>query len=246
MALAKNTSDTELKDLPKWKKIEEGGSKIVLKRYIDNEEVVTKKELSDMWGMDRKTIERYVKKGMQQHESSIRGFQVFAVKRCEEWVEENINKSQSLKANAPKTKEVDISADEDFSEEELDLESVSTEEAERRLKIKENKIKEFKIKELSGEFIKAETTDKITAEMGAAFIGWLVNSRETLSRDLEHKTKGEIFNMLDEHFGTFINDMEKRTGIECDEDSLTLYEALHIVQHKLGSYKQKIYEALGL
>lgn len=246
MVFARDNSPDELKELPKWKKIEESGVELELKRFIQNREVVTKRELMLLWKVDRKTIERYVGKGMPVHECSLKAFQVFDIVMCEEWRNKNINKSQSLKASKTKNIGVNISSDEEYDESDMELDDVSTEEAERRLKIKDNIIKNYKIKELSGEFIKSETTDKITAELGATFIGWLVNSRETLSRDLANKSKGEIFSMLDDHFGKFINDLGKRLNTEYTEDHITTYEFLHIVQFKIEEYKDKIFKLLGI
>lgn len=243
MVIAKSGNADELKELSKWKKIEDKNVKLILKRFIDNIEVVTKRELIVVWKVDRKTIERYVAKGMPLHLCSMRGFQVFDVKACEEWREENVNKSQSLKASTKKDREVDIKGN---GEEDLDLDLVSTEEAERRLKIKENRIKDFKIKELSGDFIKSDITDKITAELGATFIGWLVNSRETLSGDLANKSKGEIFDILDEHFGEFIKDIGKRMNQDFSEEDMSIFEFLHLVQFKLEDYKSKVFKILGI
>jgi len=242
MALAKDGSPEELKDLSKWKKIEDTGIKLALKRFIDNREVVVKRELMSLWKVDRKTIERYVGKGMPVHLASIKTFQVFDLLSCEEWRDENINKSQSLKASKPSDRTVPTDGDES----EVDLKDVSVDEAERRLKIKDNMIKEYKIKELSGEYIKSETTDKITAEMGATFIGWLVNSRETLSGDLVNKSKGEIFSVLDEHFGKFIQDLGKRLNHDYNEEDIEIFEFLHIVNFKLEDYKKKIFDFLGI
>lgn len=246
MALAKGTSPEELKELPKWKKIEDAGVEISLKRFIDHREVVTKRELMSLWKVDRKTVERYVTRGMPVHSASIKAFQVFDLLLCEEWRDENINKSQSLKASKSKSTGAGAESGDDSDEAELDLSEVSTDEAERRLKIKENIIKEYKIKELSGEYIKSETTDKITAELGATFIGWLVNSRETLSGDLANKSKGEIFAVLDDHFGKFIQDLGKRMGEEYSEDDIEIFEFLHIVNFKLEEYKNKIFSFLGI
>jgi len=246
MVFARDDSVDEIKELPKWKKIEEAGIGIILKRFIDNREVVTKRELMSLWGVDRKTPERYAAKGMPIHICSIKGFQVFDLLLCEEWREENVNKSQSLKAGKSKTKQIEVEIGVELDEVDLDIKEVSVEEAERRLKIKENIIKDYKIKELSGEYIKSETTDKITAELGATFIGWLVNSRETLSRDLANRSKGEIFSALDEHFGKFIQDLGKRLGEDYTEEDMTVYEFLHIVQFKLEDYKSKLFKFLGI
>lgn len=246
MVLAKDGTPEEIKELPKWKKIEEVGTVITLKRFIDNREVVTKRELMILWKVDRKTPERYIAKGMPVHECSLKGFQVFDILDCEAWRDENINKSQSLKASKSTNRQIEVGDDEDHDESEIDLDDVSVEEAERRLKIKDNKIKDYKIKELSGEFIKSETTDKITAELGATFIGWLVNSRETLSRDLANKSKGEIFLILDEHFGRFIQDLSKRLGEDYTDEDMAIFEFLHIVQFKIEEYKGKIFNLLGI
>lgn len=246
MVFAKNSTKEEMKDLPKWKKIEETGIEIKLKRFINNREVVNKRELMTLWKVDRKTIERYVAKDMPTHECSMKGFQVFDILYCENWREENINKSQSLRASKSNTTKTEVEIGEDFDESDVDLDDVSVEEAERRLKIKDNKIKDYKIKELSGEFIKAETTDKITAELGATFIGWLVNSRETLSRDLANKSKGEIFSMLDNHFGKFIEDLGKRLGRDYEDEDIAIYEFLHIIYFKIDEVKDKIFKILGI
>lgn len=248
MAIAKNTTQEELKELSRWKKIEESNHKVELKRFIDDREVVSKRELIELWESSRKTIERNVAKGMPTHKSSMKGFVVFDLEACNKWKDENINKAQSRRATPKKDMQVDSDEDEDgepVDEKNKNLDDVSTEEAERRLKIKENKIKDFKLKELAGEYIKADATDKITAEIVATFIGWLVNSREILSRDLEMKTKGEIFKELDDYFGRFIRDFGKRVNEELDEEVMTVYELVYIVQHKLESYKDKILKLIG-
>jgi len=135
---------------------------------------------------------------------------------------------------------------EEVDRSEINIDDVSTEEAERRLKIKENKIKEYKIKELSGEFIKADTTDKAMAEFGATFIGWLVSNRETLSGDLANKEKGEIFEILDDVYGTFIKEIGKRLNKDFTDEDITIFEFMYITQFKLEDYKTKIFKFLGI
>ena len=56
MALAKNLTQEEAKDIAKWKKIEEANTELILKRFIDDREVVVKRELMTLWRVDRKTI----------------------------------------------------------------------------------------------------------------------------------------------------------------------------------------------
>jgi hypothetical protein len=97
MALAKNDSPSELKDLPKWQKIEDGGTRITLKRFIGRTEVVTKQELMKRLKKSDSTIRRHITEGMPQHKVSTQRFQVFAIEECKNWIDGNIDQTQSIK-----------------------------------------------------------------------------------------------------------------------------------------------------
>jgi len=221
-----------LSEQSKWEKIEsEQSISVEMVRHYKSKRVVSKKELGVLWEVNAKTIQRYVKDGMPIcEELSKRLFQIFFLEECEDWKGKSINKSQSLKANKSKTTDQEVDLGADSGEEDVDLENVSVEEAERRLKIKDNIIKDYKIKELSGDLIPSDTTDKVTAEFNAGIVSWYLNHRDTLARDMEQKTKAENFDILDEVFGEFIKSNHKTANQVYDEELITKYELLQKIE----------------
>ena len=108
----------------------------------------------------------------------------------------------------------------------LALESKEYEELELEKKRNEVILQNIKIDEQRANLVPSDTTDKAIAEFGAYFVGFLRNSRITLSRDLENMTKDEIFDFLDVHYGEFVNDVAKRVNFEQSDDLPTVYDEM--------------------
>jgi len=250
MVFVKDDSELEQKEIKKWKRVSDvNGVPIVLRRFIGQTEVVSKAGLAEAWNYDRKTIERNIKKGMPLHKYSYKGFQIFDLAECETWRQNNINRSMAPVAIRYEIKDEKKHTEEQKTEvksgKNKDLDDISLSEAELLLKIKDLKIKDLKIKELSGKYVTADTADKTIAEFGAMFIGWLINSRESLSGDLANKSKGEVFKILDEHFGSFITEIGKITSKEYGDEDIKISEFLYLAKFKLSKYKYKIFNLIS-
>ena len=88
-------------------------------------------------------------------------------------------------------------------------------------------LQDIKIKEAKGNLVPADTTDKAIAEFGAYFVGFLRNSRVTLSRDLVGMSQDEMHEFLDLHYGEFVNDVAKRVQMEHTDELATVYDEMH-------------------
>jgi len=100
--------------------------------------------------------------------------------------------------------------------------------AEVDLQKKKNEVilQDIKIKEAKGDLVPSDVADKSIAEFGALFVGFLRNSRMTLSRDLENLNQDNIFSFLDHHYGEFVKDVDNRVN-KLDDDKLnTLFDKI--------------------
>ena len=252
MALAKNLTPEEVKELSKWKKIEDADTEITLKRYIGDREVVTKRELMMLWGkVDRKTIERYVAKGMPIHTSSFKGFQVFDLKLCEEWRDENINKSQSSKANKSKSTEIvvdtgsesedeeedttsDIKSKIDAANELLNIKSTTIETAERIDKTLKALHSAVKLDELYKDLVPSKDVQKVIVEIVSGVVTGYKRNTRILPKECANRNESEIREILNREYEATIKRLEKIAKSEFLEEA-AIYDVIEEIYNLLSN-----------
>lgn len=210
--------------------------------FIDGKTLVTKAFIAKDMKVSERHIGNWEKAGFEASEYSLPRMKLYDINALKEWHRENIDQSQSRKIKGADAIQA-IKQGRPLSG--VDLSSVDAEEADRLKKINDVILGELKIKEAKGDLVKADTTDKAIAEFGSFFVGFLRNSRITLSRDLENKDKDYIFEFLDTHYGEFVGDVHKRVNLTEDEESQTIYDFLHETLIDYDSIKDKIESIIG-
>lgn len=226
MALAKNSED--ITEISKWKKLEESGIKITLKRFIGDEEVVSRQELIALWNKSDKTIQRNVKDGMPTHEASNTRFQIFSLKQAERWRDGNIDKVFSAKTD----KLVSIPQQED--REDLEFKT----DMERKLKADadkaelEVKLSALKLATAEGLVVDANDLDRSMAELAIVHKTDKIQDENLLPVLLENKNAGEIKKLLQEHNKKRLEMLDKLVNKEFQSEN-TLYDIVEETLHQL-------------
>jgi len=231
MAVAKNSED--IAEISKWKKLEESGIEITLKRFIGNEEVVSRQELITLWNKSDKTIQRNVKDGMPTHEASSSRFQIFPLKRAEKWRDGNIDKVFSAKTD----KLVDIPQQED--REDLELKT----DMERKLKAEANtaetrdEAEKLKLEILKKTVIDANDLDRAMSELAIVHKTDKIQDENLLPVLLENKNAGEIKKLLQEHNKKRLEMLDKLVNKEFQSEN-TLYDIVEVILQQLKEGKE--------
>jgi len=226
MALAKNKEDEA--ELPKWEKLEEAGVKFTLKRFIGDEEVVSRQELQKLWNRTDKTIQRNVKDGMPLHEASSPRFQIFALKSAERWRDGNIDKVFSAK-----TEKVEHSQEpNDFTEvsAKSDMARKLTADADKaELEVKLSKLK---LDTAEGLVVDANDLDRSMSELAIVHKTDKIQDENLLPVLLENKNSGEIKKILQEHNKKRLEMLDKLVSKEF-KSSETLYDIVEVILKQL-------------
>jgi hypothetical protein len=180
---------------------------------IDGELFAPKKFFAQYYGITSMTLTKWEEKkdGFEKSQFSLPKLHIHSIKETFKYREKAVQPSNAQRA----TKNKDLA-----------LESKEYEELELEKKRNEVILQNIKIDEQRANLVPSDTTDKAIAEFGAYFVGFLRNSRITLSRDLENMTKDEIFDFLDVHYGEFVNDVAKRVNFEQSDDLPTVYDEM--------------------
>lgn len=213
----------------KWKKIEDSGIKIKIKRFIDSKEVVSKQELMTLWDTSKRSIERYIKSGMKQHKNSEKLFQIFDLQECEIWYNQNIDKTQSIKTEVKKT-DIKIDTAEDNTSALSDME--------RKLRADANKaetedeLAKLKLAEQQGRLVQADDLDRAMSELAIIHRTDKTHDENLLPILLENKTAGEIRDILYDHNHERLQMLDKIVNKEFASDA-TLYDIVEVIMKKL-------------
>lgn len=233
MVFPKDDSKEELKDLPKWQKIFDSGIKVFLKRFIEDEEVVTKPELMLLWDKNKKTIERYVKSGMPLHKSSVARFQVFSVKEVTAWRTGTIDQTMSDKTSKIPPSITDHP--EDISTEEVrnrsDLSRKYTADAENAELIVQ--LNQLKLDTARGALVPADDLDRSMSELAVVHKTDKIHDENLLPTLLQNKDAGEIKQLLQEHNFERLEMLDKIINKEF-KSTETMYDIVEAVLHQLG------------
>ena len=228
MIFAKNDSELELKELPKWKKIAESGVSISLKRFIDGREVVSRQELESVFNKGQKTIQRYIKDGMPIHPASSRSLQIFDLEECISWRDKSVDKTQSIKTERL-TGEPDASFDDDSDEERPKADM------ERKLKADADKAEEdaiiarLKREKEEGSLISSQDLDISQAELATVYQTTYVNDKKLLPLQLFGKSKDEMRTYLDSHYSKRMEDLDMLIHKEFPDCDESVYEVMSAV-----------------
>ena len=236
MPIAKNTTSPELKDLPKWKKLADSGIEIVLKRFIGDQEVVSRQELVTIFSKGDKTIQRYIKDGMPQHKKSSRAFQIFNLSEAIAWRDKTIDKTMSIKTSKPSTTdiEVDVENQDDNDNESLVLKS----DVERKLKADADdselkvKLNEIKLAEAEGRVVDANDLDRAMSELAIVHKTDKIHDENLLPVLLENKDAGEIKKILQDHNKERLKMLDKIVNKEF-KSAETLYDIVEATLHQM-------------
>ena len=233
MVYAKNGTEDELKELSKWKKLEESGAKIVLKRFINDKEVISKQELMLHMGKNKRTVERYIKDGMPKSELSTQRFQIFNIKDCESWRDGNIDKTMAMKTDRLISQEnIDSASNED--EDDVKVKS----DMERKLKADADdselkvKLNELKLAEAEGRVVDADDLDKAMAEQAIIHKTDKTNDEKILPILLENKSASEIYEILHEHQQERLGMLDSLINKTFKSDE-TLFDIVEVILRKL-------------
>lgn len=234
MPLAKNRTKLEEKELPKWKKIFEGGTIISLKRFIANEEVISRQELIELWKKNTKTIQRYIKDGMPAHPLSSRAFQFFNLEEVTKWRDGSIDKTMSQKTTARPSPSV-LDHVEDISTEEVkqrsDLSRKYTADAENaELTVQLN---QMKLDTAKGLLVNAEDLDRAMSELAIVHKTDKIHDENLLPMLLENKDAGEIKKLLQDHNFERLEMLDKIVNKEF-KSAETLYDIVEATLKQLG------------
>jgi len=234
MAIAKNTSSSELKELPKWKKIEESNVEITLKRFISDREVVSKQELVGILGKSAKTIQRYISDGMPVHQASTRAFQIFDIEEIIVWRDKSIDKVKSQKTASRQT-EMEISISDNGEDEEL----VALTDMERKLKADADKaehdavIADLKKKKEEGSLISTKELKNTLADLTTVFMTLYMNDKKLLPVQLQNKTTNEMRDYLDLHYAKRIEDLKRYVELEFEGSEQSLHDVIYKILEQL-------------
>jgi len=226
MALAKNESPDELKNLPKWRSLERKGFKIELRRFVNGKEVLTRKELMESWGKTDKTIKRNIDAGMPIHEASTRMFTLFPIKECEAWRDGNIDKTQSIKTSA------DVVTTEEDDEGKLPDQA-------RKLKADADKaeidarLAEIKLAEADGRLVDANDLDRAMSELAVVHRTDKIHDENLLPVLLENKDAGQIKKLLQDHNFERLEMLDKIVNKEFSSDE-TMYDIIEAILQQLA------------
>lgn len=229
MTIAKNTS-SDLKELPKWKKIEEAGAQLTLKRFIGDREVISKSELitEDRLDVSAKTVQRNVAKGMPVHPCSIKQFQVFDWIEVLAWVDGTVDKIMSAKTKKPKSSETEVDIDDDSVR--TDMERKTKADADdSELKVKLN---EIKLAEAEGRVVDADDLDRSMSELAIVHKTDKIHDENLLPILLENKDAGEIKKLLQEHNFERLEMLDKIVNKEFKSEE-TMYDIVEVMLQKL-------------
>lgn len=235
MVLAKNEAD--IKELPKWKKIQESGTEITLKRFIGKEEVVSKNELIELWGKSAKTIQRSVKDGMPVHFASSNRFQIFTLEKVNRWRDGNIDKTMSMKTSFSTTVNgLEVLMPNSKDGEDIKLKT----DIERKLKADADnavlnvQLNELKLAEAEGRVVDAGDLDRSMSELAVVHKTDKIHDENLLPILLENKSVEEIKSLLQEHNFERLEMLDKIVNKEF-KSAETMYDIIEAVLHKLKS-----------
>ena len=174
---------------------------------VGSKVLVTEKFLSDFFGVSGRAVRLWREKGLPLDPITVHNLNLYNLIDVIKW---NLDNVKDGKSSIILNKQTTNS----FDESKVDLKDASKDEADRRLQIQKVLNEEIKHKELTGKLIPAEDTDKALAEIGAVHIAQYRGDLKLLPMLLENKPKHEITKLLDEHYASRIEDMNKIANVK--------------------------------
>ena len=174
---------------------------------VGSKVLVTEKFLSDFFGVSGRAVRLWREKGLPLDPITVHNLNLYNLIDVIKW---NLDNVKDGKSSIILSKQTTNTVDES----KVDLKDASKDEADRRLQIQKVLNEEIKHKELTGKLIPAEDTDKALAEIGAVHIAQYRGDLKLLPMLLENKPKHEITKLLDEHYASRIEDMNKITNVK--------------------------------
>ena len=219
-----------------WDKVEGVESR----RYIDDKQVISKKEAVELFKVKERTIERYLKDGMPKHPQSQNRFLVLDVEECREWILLNIKASRVSKKQIEETLKKEVYEDEDgIKAVDLPKEQVKViiqgDANIRKLVGDADKASEdalsakLKRMALEGTLVEAESLSIAQAEQAAIYITNYINDKKVLQTLLKNKEPNEIKDILEDHYSKRMQDLDKLINREFKDCDKSLYEIIFVV-----------------
>ena len=174
---------------------------------VGSKVLVTEKFLSDFFGVSGRAVRLWREKGLPLDPITVHNLNLYNLIDVIKW---NLDNVKDGKSSIILSKQTTNTVDES----KVDLKDASKDEADRRLQIQKVLNEEIKHKELTGKLIPAEDTDKALAEIGAVHIAQYRGDLKLLPMLLENKPKHEITKLLDEHYASRIEDMNKIANVK--------------------------------
>lgn len=185
--------------------------------FYENKIFVTTDFLCKLYGVDRKTISDWNKKGLKSYKhKNLSRSNLYILAEVEPWKQQNINAVKS------KNSKRDTEQDDEEEDESAMLERYEkgTVEDKRKIlrKLGQNRLdelkkieeiieKESKNKEYDARYALVDDVKKGEQELAILFISFLRTSMPVLSKDLELKKQDEIHYELDKYYGKEIESL---------------------------------------
>lgn len=186
-------------------------------RVIDGRRVLSRSELIEKWGVDARTISRYIEAGMPMWSESRPHFQIFFLDEVEKWRDINIER-KGPKATVPRVNEA-------LPEEESHQGRKVKADADKA--VEDAMIAQLKRKQLEGSLIDSETLDLAQAEQAVIYQTLYVNDKKILPVQLESKTASEIRQFLDIHYANRMSDLDKFVNKKWPEGTKHLSDMIY-------------------
>ena len=196
---------------------------------IDGKPQVSSRMLELLFNVSARQVMNWQDMGMEKSEWSLPKLKLFDLAYAIKWRNANIKESHSRRTE--KQREVKVGKDGVIDERDLPIEEVSKDEAERRQMILKAKNEEIKLKEALGELMPAEDTDRAMAELAAITVANYQSDLKLFPIILENKKRGEIKEILDEHYGERISTTNKLIHKVVDVPNTIFDMILEIVEN---------------
>jgi len=196
-----------------WEKIQG----LTQRYYIGDDWVASKKELADILGVSTRQIDRYIKQGLDKHESSISGYHIYDVEKAKKYQARNIKTEKSNKKNVSADDEVilnelDTLEDEAFEKRISELlaknrlPAVEAERLEKNIKAKKAK-RDLSI--LEEKFISIQDTKNTLIELLSTLSAALKKLSKDIPRDCYGLNKEEFKSEIERIFKNEIEALKR-------------------------------------
>lgn len=221
---------------------------------VDGRRLVSRRDLRRIWACTDEAIKGYVKKGMPKSELSHSSMAVYDLATVNAWREANVDTKRGMAAAKLRREREEGLPPPSAEDSETDpmTESGKTSYAIKEMiadseKAVENAIiARLKRQQMEGSLIDSDTLDITLAEQAVIYTTHYVNDKKLLPIQLEHKTRGEIRQFLDQHYSNRMSDLRLliEKVYECDE---TIHDVIYAVLTSfiMGNSPEDVIKAIG-